>query len=95
MAKRTKKEVAQHPIDTRLAELGKKRAWLAERVDRSPQCIGQYCNRQRTLDPDGRLVKQICDEMKGHYLRLEELSATPIASAVRDKVHGPELTWNN
>ena len=42
------------------------------------------------------LVKQICDEMKGRYLRLEELSATPIASAVRDNlVHGPELTWNN
>jgi hypothetical protein len=61
--KKQKKEVAQHPIDTRLAELGKKRAWLAERVDRSPQCIGQYCNRQRTLDPDGRLVKQICETL--------------------------------
>jgi magnesium chelatase subunit D len=42
------------------------------------------------------LVKQICDEMKGRYLRLEELSAEPIASAVRGNlVHGPELTWNN
>ena len=42
------------------------------------------------------LVKQICDEMKGRYLRLEELSAMPIASVVRDNlVHGPEITWNN
>ncbi len=42
------------------------------------------------------LVKQICDEMKGRYLRLEELSAVPIASAVRDNlIHGPELTWND
>jgi len=29
------------------------------------------------------LVKQVCDEMGGKYLRLEELSASPIASAVR------------
>jgi len=28
------------------------------------------------------LVKQICDEMSGRYLRLEELSSTPIVSAV-------------
>ena len=42
------------------------------------------------------LVKQICDEMKGRYLRLEELSAAPIASAVRGNlVNGPEITWNN
>jgi magnesium chelatase subunit D len=42
------------------------------------------------------LVKQICDEMKGRYLRLEELSAVPIALAVRGNlVHGPVLTWNN
>ena len=33
------------------------------------------------------LVKQICDEMKGHYLRLEELSAAPIASAIRSNLH--------
>jgi len=32
------------------------------------------------------LVKQICSEMGGKYLRLEELSATPIASAVRDNL---------
>ena len=30
------------------------------------------------------LVKQICDEMNGRYLRLEELSATPIVSAVNE-----------
>jgi magnesium chelatase subunit D len=30
------------------------------------------------------LVKQICDEMKGKYLRLEELSAAPIVSAVHE-----------
>jgi Mg-chelatase subunit ChlD len=29
------------------------------------------------------LVKQICGEMNGRYLRLEELSAAPIVSAVR------------
>ena len=32
------------------------------------------------------LVKQICAEMAGNYLRLEELSAAPIASAVRDSL---------
>jgi len=32
------------------------------------------------------LVKQICAEMGGKYLRLEELSAAPIASAVRDNL---------
>jgi magnesium chelatase subunit D len=42
------------------------------------------------------LVKQICDEMKGRYLRLEQLSAAPLASAVHDNlVYGHELTWNN
>jgi magnesium chelatase subunit D len=33
------------------------------------------------------LVKQICEEMKGRYLRLEELSAAPIASAVRNNLN--------
>jgi magnesium chelatase subunit D len=42
------------------------------------------------------LVKQICDEMKGRYLRLEELRAAPLASAVRENlVHSPDFTWNN
>jgi magnesium chelatase subunit D len=42
------------------------------------------------------LVKQICGEMKGRYLRLEELSAEPIASAVRGNlVHSSEMAWNN
>jgi magnesium chelatase subunit D len=42
------------------------------------------------------LVKQICDEMKGRYLRLEELNAAPIASAVRSNLDSsPEITWNN
>ena len=42
------------------------------------------------------LVKQICDEMKGRYLRLEELSAAPIASAVRGNlVHGSEIPRND
>jgi hypothetical protein len=63
MAKRAKKEVHQHPIDTRLAELGKDRAWLAKQVKRTPQTIGQYCLRRRTLDPDGRLVKEICEAL--------------------------------
>jgi magnesium chelatase subunit D len=33
-----------------------------------------------------RLVEQICAEMAGKYLRLEELSAAPIASAVRENL---------
>jgi magnesium chelatase subunit D len=33
------------------------------------------------------LVKQICDVMKGRYLRLEELSAAPIASAIRNNLN--------
>jgi magnesium chelatase subunit D len=38
------------------------------------------------------LVKQICAEMGGKYLRLEELSAAPIASAVRDNLpRGAEM----
>ncbi|MCW4017809.1 MAG: putative cobaltochelatase [Candidatus Bathyarchaeota archaeon] len=42
------------------------------------------------------LVKQICDEMRGRYLRLEELSAAPIASVVRDNLDSsPESMWNN
>lgn len=39
------------------------------------------------------LVKQICADMNGRYLRLEELSAAPIASAVRDNLfHDPGIT---
>ena len=39
-----------------------------------------------------RLVKQICAEMAGKYLRLEELSAAPIASAVRENLcYGAEM----
>jgi Mg-chelatase subunit ChlD len=42
------------------------------------------------------LVKQISAEMGGKYLRLEELSAAPIAFAVRDKLlHDPGITLNN
>ena len=42
------------------------------------------------------LVKQICDEMNGHYLRLEELSAAPIASVIRESLgHNQELTLND
>jgi magnesium chelatase subunit D len=42
------------------------------------------------------LVKQICAEIEGQYFRLEELSAAPIASAVRENMfHSPEITWNN
>ena len=42
------------------------------------------------------LVKQISVEMGGKYLRLEELSAAPIASAVRDKLfHDPGIIMKN
>jgi magnesium chelatase subunit D len=42
------------------------------------------------------LVKQVCEEMKGRYLRLEELNATPIASAVRENmVLSSDFTGNN
>jgi magnesium chelatase subunit D len=42
------------------------------------------------------LVKQVCEEMGGKYLRLEELSAAPIASAVRETLPcGPEVMHNN
>jgi magnesium chelatase subunit D len=42
------------------------------------------------------LVKQVCDEMGGKYLRLEELSAVPIASAVRDNMfHGSCVSLSN
>ncbi len=41
------------------------------------------------------LVKQVCDEMKGRYLRLEELSASPIASAVRENMFSGLENWNS
>ncbi len=42
------------------------------------------------------LVKQISDEMRGKYMRLEELSAAPIASAVRSKLFdGTQSNLNN
>jgi magnesium chelatase subunit D len=38
------------------------------------------------------LVRQVCEEMCGKYLRLEELSAVPIASAVRETLPSvPEI----
>jgi magnesium chelatase subunit D len=41
------------------------------------------------------LVKQISSEMGGRYLRLEELSAAPLVSAVRDRLfHDPGITIN-
>jgi magnesium chelatase subunit D len=42
------------------------------------------------------LVKQISEAMGAKYLRLEELSAAPIASAVRGKLfHDPKIAFNN
>ncbi|NLE05693.1 MAG: VWA domain-containing protein, partial [Crenarchaeota archaeon] len=42
------------------------------------------------------LVKKICEEMKGRYMQLEELSASPLASAVRDNLsQNSEMNWNN
>jgi magnesium chelatase subunit D len=42
------------------------------------------------------LVKQVCDEMGGKYLRLEELSAATIASVVRETLpYGPEVMRDN
>ncbi len=40
------------------------------------------------------LVKQICAEMNGKYLRLEELGAAPIASAVRNNLPSHGLSVN-
>ncbi|MGD6932700.1 MAG: putative cobaltochelatase [Candidatus Bathyarchaeia archaeon] len=42
------------------------------------------------------LVKQVSTEMNGRYLRLEELSATPIVSAVKHQLfHSPGIINNN
>ncbi len=42
------------------------------------------------------LVKQVSTEMNGRYLRLEELSAAPIASAVKHQLfHSPGIINNN
>ncbi len=41
------------------------------------------------------MVKQICNEMNGKYFRLEELSAAPIASVVRDNLFRNPLSFNN
>lgn len=49
-----------HPIDRRLRELGKSRRWLADQVQRTPQCIGNYCNRKIIIKPDSLLTRRIC-----------------------------------
>ncbi len=49
-----------YPIDRRLRELGKSRRWLTEQVQRSPQCIGNYCNRKIIIKPDSLLTRRIC-----------------------------------
>jgi len=36
--------------------------------------------------PTFGLVREVCDEMGGIYLRLEELKSEPIASAVRESL---------
>jgi magnesium chelatase subunit D len=42
------------------------------------------------------LVKKISEAMGGKYLRLEELSATPLVRAVHDNLnHSPNSLWNN
>jgi magnesium chelatase subunit D len=42
------------------------------------------------------LVRHICEEMCGKYLRLEELSAAPLISVVRENMfHGPEMACCN
>ncbi|MCW4046879.1 MAG: putative cobaltochelatase [Candidatus Bathyarchaeota archaeon] len=41
------------------------------------------------------LVKQICAEMEGKYFQLEELSAAPIASAVRDNLFHDSIIFDN
>jgi len=41
------------------------------------------------------LVKQMCDEMGGRYLRLEELSASPIVSAVQEGLHSNYEDYKN
>ncbi len=40
------------------------------------------------------LVKQICTEMDGKYFRLEELSAAPLASVVRDNLFHDPISFN-
>ncbi|HEX2914143.1 MAG TPA: hypothetical protein VH186_25300 [Chloroflexia bacterium] len=51
---------AIHPIDRRLAEMGKSRKWLAQAVGRSSQCIGLYCNYKLALSPNSYLTTKIC-----------------------------------
>jgi len=38
------------------------------------------------------LLKQICTEMKGRYMQLKELSAAPIASAVRNNLNSKSMS---
>lgn len=49
-----------HPIDDRLAELGKTRSWLAAQIGRSEQTISLYCSRKLVLWPSSLITKRIC-----------------------------------
>jgi len=33
---------------------------LADQVQRTPQCIGNYCNRKKVIRPDSLLTLRIC-----------------------------------
>lgn len=57
---KSRKSQNLHPIDQRLSELGKTRCWLADQVQRTPQCIGNYCNRKIMIRPDSLLTMRIC-----------------------------------
>ncbi len=64
-----------HPIDRRLAEMGKSRKWLAGQVHKTPQYIGQFCTRQRPLVP-GRPLDEWLKSVLGvdwNYLILGSL----------------------
>jgi hypothetical protein len=67
-----------HPIDRRLAEMGKSRKWLAGELHRTPQSIGLYCNRKLLLKPDSLLTRRLCRvlEVDLNYLLLGRSHAT-------------------
>lgn len=69
-----------HPIDQRLAEMGKSRNWLGQQVGRSTSCIKGYCDRKVIIKPGSVVCKRICQvlEIDLNFLYLGQRSTTPI-----------------
>src|SRR5689334_13444126 len=78
VSKTTKQKL--HPIDQRLAEMGKSRNWLGQQVGRSTSCIKGYCDRKVIIKPGSVVCKRICQvlEIDLNFLYLGQRSTTQL-----------------